>query len=484
MRLNTEEEAGCKRGGPPTVATPRLRSRPFSPQLISARGARLRTFFGVHLEVEYGRGGGGGEEKNSSPTEGGKGRGGKGRKGAQDYPRALLRSHQERAGPERPALGPPFLGRRRASRGAAHTPAGAPRGRRDTSRRPRKKGLLTAASRAQQQQHHQGPHRGRRGVAAGAAAGVWSSHRSSHRQDLPPPPSQAGPAAAVRHWQDPPPRLPGRAHARSCHPPPPPVRSPPTLPLSRRAIRARALAPAPPPGLLTRSPSALRARVRAPVCFDEVWIPLPRNGTRWTCGSRPATLHSPPPRCIRQPPQEAERVFLRLPGTSLPPPSPRFSRASHTTQGPVPSLQRSSSALSLPPSRFRSAAWRCAPPTWASPPTRAPPAASSPEPVPAPPNCRLGPPIPQRERTRVGASLRFRQSGSPGRLSECWARGRACLRRGPARPLGRRFGPPAPQAFVSGAVVGSPRAFSPCSLVCFSSEQGSSSTFRRGGKHL
>lgn len=38
-------------------------------------------------------------------------------------------------------------------------------------------------------------------------------------------------------------------------------------------------------------------------------------------------------------------MFLRLPGTSLPPPSPRFSRASHTTQGPVPSLQRSSSAL-------------------------------------------------------------------------------------------------------------------------------------------
>ncbi|XP_015400421.1 basic proline-rich protein-like [Panthera tigris] len=74
--------------------------------------------------------------------------------------------------------------------------------------------------------------------------------------------------------------------------------------------------------------------------------------------------------------------------------------------GPLP--------LSLPPSRFRSAAWRCSSPTWASPPTRAPPAASSPEPVPAPPNCRLGPPTPQRERTRVGASLRFPTVWEPG----------------------------------------------------------------------
>ncbi|XP_040340349.1 dapper homolog 3-like [Herpailurus yagouaroundi] len=413
MRLNTEEEAGCKRGGPPTVATPRLRSRPFSPQLISARGARLRTFFGVHLEVEYGGGGGcGGEELFSH-------RGGKRKRRERKEGGAGL--------PEGPPTLAPGACRARASRARTTLSRATPS---QPGRSPHTRGGAAGAPRHESPTQEKGStHRSKPSPAAAPPGATsrppWGRRRRRRRcLEQPPKQSQAGSAATAvtsrtgRRR----PSLAGPAAqaawpcARALLPPPPPpvpARSPPTLPLSRRAIRARALAPAPPPGLLTRSPSALRARVRAPVCSDEVWIPLPRNGTRRTCGSRPATLHSPPPRCIRQPPQEAERVFLRLPGTSSPPPSPRFSRASHTTQGPVPSLQRSSSALT-PTVTLRERRLALRSQTWASPPTRAPPAASSPEPVPAPPNCRLGPPTPQRERTRVGASLRFPTVWEPG----------------------------------------------------------------------
>lgn len=107
-------------------------------------------------------------------------------------------------------------------------------------------------------------------------------------------------------------------------------------------------------------------------------------------------------------------MFLRLPGTSLSPPSPRFSRASHTTQGPVPSLQRSSSALTPTVTLQERRLALLFPDLGVSAHTSPPPAASSSEPVPAPPNCRLGPPTPQRERTRVGASLRFPTVWEPG----------------------------------------------------------------------
>lgn len=100
MRLNTEEEEECKRGEPLTVATPRLRSRPFSLQLISARGAQLRIFLGVHLEVEYG-----------------------GRRGTPLSPRGERKRRERKEGSAGLAPGPPTLApeacRARASRALA-----------------------------------------------------------------------------------------------------------------------------------------------------------------------------------------------------------------------------------------------------------------------------------------------------------------------------------------------------------------------------
>lgn len=244
--------------------------------------------------------------------------------------------------------------RRRASQGAAHTPAGVPRGRRDTRRRAWRKGPLTAASRAQQQHHHQGPHLcGRHGVAAGAAAGVWSSRPNSPKQDLPPQPSQAGPAAAVRYIQDPPPRLPGRAHARSFHPTPAPL---PALPRTETRTRTR---PRPAAGAVDATPSCF-AGVRSPVASDEAWIPLPRNGTRRTCGSRLATLHPHPPRCVRQP-ATGGRACMPAFAPDLPAPalSAVLSLLSHHPGPRV--LPATVPFRSFPPSRFGSAAWRRSP---------------------------------------------------------------------------------------------------------------------------
>ncbi|XP_045357875.1 nascent polypeptide-associated complex subunit alpha, muscle-specific form-like [Leopardus geoffroyi] len=239
MRLNTEEEAGCKRGGGANSCHP---SPPIALFLSTVNICARCTAQNLLRCASGGgvRGGGGGEGRRGTllPPMGGKGREGKGSKGAQDYPRALPRSHPERAGPERPALGPPFPGRRRASRGAAHTPAGAPRHESPTQ----EKGAT---------------HRSKPSPAAAAPPGAtsrppWGRRRRRRRcLEQPPKQSQAGSAATAvtsrtgRRR----PSLAGPAAqaawpcARALLPPPPPPRSlpshPPALPPRDTRTRTR-----------------------------------------------------------------------------------------------------------------------------------------------------------------------------------------------------------------------------------------------------
>lgn len=287
----------------------------------------------------------------------------------------FLRSHPERAGPARPALWRPSPERRRASRGAAHTPAGAPRGGETRASEPGERGhspqLAEPSSRTT------------RGNISAAAAGS------------PPAPPQVSRAAAAavtgrigrhrRHGQDrTPPSVTSRTRRPGClaartRAPATPRPLPPLLPPREPRTRTR---PRPAAGTVDATPSCLAGSSLRSSPRRRGLDPSP---TQWHAPDAPVTSRHPPPPapspavCVpaRLRRLRAERVCERSPGTSLHPPCPRIPPAPHTVPGPVASVRRRSPAFT-PTLTRRERHPVLLPPTWAPRPARAPRALSPP----------------------------------------------------------------------------------------------------------